>query len=72
MCQRRDVLAHLLKHIVLARFRGQSDACGHRNEEQGTEREAGAKQALADVYATFTEGFDVPDLVAARAVLDGA
>jgi tetratricopeptide (TPR) repeat protein len=31
--------------------------------------DASAREALAAVYGSFTEGFDVPDLVAARAVL---
>ncbi len=29
-----------------------------------------ARDALAAVYGSFTEGFDVPDLIAARTVLD--
>jgi adenylate cyclase len=29
-----------------------------------------ARQVLSEVYALFTEGFDAPDLKAARAVLD--
>ena len=37
---------------------------------RGPVADASARDALAAVYGSFTEGFDVPDLVAARAVLD--
>jgi len=33
-------------------------------------KQAGARQALAEVYGRFTEGFDTPDLQEARALLD--
>jgi predicted ATPase len=36
-------------------------------QEQGKEQEA--RQRLAEVYGWFTEGFDTPDLVEARALL---
>jgi hypothetical protein len=29
-----------------------------------------ARKALSEMYASFTEGFEAPDLEAARAVLD--
>jgi hypothetical protein len=39
---------------------------------RGTPRGDGAHVALRAVYETFTEGFDIPQLVAARALLDQA
>jgi hypothetical protein len=29
-----------------------------------------AREALAEIYGWFTEGFDTPDLIAARALLE--
>jgi DNA-binding SARP family transcriptional activator len=40
----------------------------HLWAEQG--RRAEAHQALAEIYAWFSEGFDTPDLLAAKALLD--
>jgi predicted ATPase len=37
---------------------------------QGQGKSVGAKEALAAIYATFTEGFDTPDLIETRALLD--
>jgi hypothetical protein len=37
----------------------------------GTERAAEGRARLAEVYGRFSEGFDTPDLVAARALLGG-
>jgi predicted ATPase len=37
---------------------------------QSTARDAQARDMLADVYNRFTEGFDTPDLVAARLLLE--
>jgi hypothetical protein len=36
----------------------------------GTPREHESLRALRDVYETFTEGFDLPQLVAARTLLE--
>jgi hypothetical protein len=36
---------------------------------QGQGQRAQARQLVADVYGWFTEGFDTPDLQAARAFL---
>ena len=38
--------------------------------KRGTASDASARDALAAVYQSFTEGFDAADLIAARAVLD--
>jgi hypothetical protein len=38
--------------------------------QRGTSAEASARAALNAVYGSFTEGFDTPDLIAARTVLD--
>jgi predicted ATPase len=38
--------------------------------QRGAGAEASARNALNAVYASFTEGFDTPDLIAARTVLD--
>ena len=35
----------------------------------GTSRRTGAREILAPIYATFTEGFARPDLLAAKALL---
>jgi predicted ATPase/class 3 adenylate cyclase len=37
---------------------------------RGTANESGAQEALTAIYSSFTEGFDTPDLIAARALLD--
>ena len=37
---------------------------------RGTPAEEAARDALQEVYAHFTEGFDLPHLIAARRVLD--
>jgi hypothetical protein len=37
---------------------------------QSTARDVQARDMLADVYNRFTEGFDTPDLVAARLLLE--
>jgi tetratricopeptide (TPR) repeat protein len=42
--------------------------CLYRQQGRGEE----ARQALTTIYATFSEGLDWPDLVQARALLDGA
>ncbi|MFQ5966732.1 MAG: adenylate/guanylate cyclase domain-containing protein [Acidimicrobiia bacterium] len=38
--------------------------------KRGTEQESAARERLQTIYDTFTEGFDTPNLVAARAALD--
>ena len=37
---------------------------------QGQGQHAAARQLLAEIYCWFTEGFDTPDLQAAKALLD--
>ena len=39
---------------------------------RGTPDEAAAVERLREIYSTFTEGFEVPDLVAAQASLEGS
>jgi tetratricopeptide (TPR) repeat protein len=56
---RRLRMAHLRAATRLATVR------------RGTSAAKGARDALASVYGDFTEGFDTPNLVAARTVLDG-
>jgi hypothetical protein len=56
--ERRLRMPHLRGATRLARLR------------RATRAEASARDALASVYGSFTEGFDTPDLVAARTVLD--
>jgi hypothetical protein len=56
--QGRMRMAHLRAVTRLAKIR------------HGTPAEASAREALGAVYGSFTEGFDVPDLVAARTILD--
>jgi hypothetical protein len=41
------------------------------NLRRGTSRDEEARAALRAVYNTFTEGFDIPQFIAARALLDG-
>jgi predicted ATPase/class 3 adenylate cyclase len=56
--ERRLRMPHLRAATRLARMR------------RGTGADKRAREALAAVYAGFTEGFDTPDLVAARTVLN--
>jgi hypothetical protein len=38
--------------------------------QRGTEADSSARAALSAIYGSFTEGFDLPDLVVARTVLE--
>lgn len=57
--ERGDRISHLVATTRLAEIR------------RGTPRARETLAALQDAYATFTEGFLIPPLVAARSILDG-